>query len=154
VHPILSLAFGFKVMARARSSIGVERAHVEQAPYAVRFTGLDNLAGKLNMSRLETAAIITPFIQDPDQVDHGVRSRQVPAEYLGRIGITLEELEGRYNEQMLVPLPLPCQYPNPVILLGEPVYQVAAYKARATHNSQDFELHTLKLISRNQGASP
>jgi hypothetical protein len=44
-----------------------------------------------------------------------------------------------------VPLPLPCQYPNPVILLGEPVYQMAAYEARATHNSQGFEFHALKL---------
>jgi hypothetical protein len=122
---------------------------VKQALYAIRFTGLDNLAGKLDVNRLETAAIITPFIQDPDQVDHGVRSRQVPAEYLGRIGITLEELEGRDNEPMSVPLPLPCQYPNPVILLGEPVYQVAAYEARATHYTQGFEFHALKLISRN-----
>jgi hypothetical protein len=66
------------------------------------------------------------------------------------MGITLEELEGRDNEQMPVPLPLPRQYSNPVILLGEPVYQVAAYEARATHYSQGFELHTLKLISRKQ----
>jgi hypothetical protein len=124
---------------------------VEQALYTVRFTGLDNLAGEFNMSRLETAAIITSFIQDPDQVNHDIRSRQVPAEYLGRMGITLEDLEGRDNEQMFVPLPLPCQYPNPVILLDEPVYQVAAYEARATHNSQGFEFHALKLISPNQG---
>jgi len=127
---------------------------VEQALYTVRFTGLDNLAGKINMSRLETAAIITPFIQDPDQVDHGVRSRQVPGEHLGRMGISLEELEGGDNEQMPVPFPLPRQYSNPVILPGEPVYQVAAYEARATHYSQGFELHTLKLISRKQVANP